>query len=99
MMTKACIRPSPHPAFCLYVAGNEASLYQCPHLSKYLKVLVSAALLKHFMSYAPSPHRDKLYLLNLDLQEEDELVWLTNSSLYNGPSTSTKCQNPGSDVS
>ena len=66
---------------------------------KYLKVLASAALLKHCMSYAPSPHRDKLYLLNLDLQKEDELGWPTNISLYSAPSTSTKCQDPESDVS
>ena len=66
---------------------------------KYLKVLASAALLKHCMSYAPSPHRDKLYLLNLDLQKEDELLWPTDNSLYSGPSTSTQCQISGSDVS
>ena len=55
--------------------------------------------LRHCYMYAPSPCRDKLYLLNLDLQEEDELVWPTDSRLYNGISTSTKCQNPDSDVS
>ena len=59
----------------------------------------NAALLEHCMCYTPSPHRDKLYLLNLDLQKEQELKWPTNSSLYDEPSTSTKCQDPRSDVS
>ena len=49
--------------------------------------------------YIPSPCRDKLYLLNLDLQEEKDLEWPTNSSLYDEPSTSTNCQDPRSDVS
>ena len=49
--------------------------------------------------YIPSPYRDKLYLLNLDLQQEEELEWQTNNSLYNEPSTSTNCQDPLSDVS